>query len=170
MNSQFANLFLAVQTQIAAVASVKHVDQDLGQFEDERPPVTFPAVLIDVDNFIFSDAGENIQLANGQLILRIGFPPYSASSNVVPTQYKQSAINYYDIEYAIHAALQGWSPGDAFGKLDRVSARTEKRTDNLRVRIVTYSIAFEDYDNAIAHSFIPATMDLTTEFVDNFNS
>ena len=59
--------------------------------------------------------------------------------------YLHQAISYYDLEWDLHKAIHGWAPGDDYGRLIRISASTQKRTDNYRVRELRYSIAFEDY-------------------------
>jgi len=157
MNSLIANLFLAIQTKIAAIQDtdgnpvIKHIDQDLGQMEDHdgnnRPPVLFPCVLIDIDDIAYKALSGNVQTGKGKIIIRLGHTPYSGSSAAVPTDYKQRAIEFYDTEYALHQALQGFAPFDAdvFGGLDRVSAVTEKRRDFIRVRQIVYTLSFEDY-------------------------
>lgn len=147
MNSPFAQIFLALQQHIATnAAAIKYTDQDLGQLKPgSRPPVSWPCVLIDFEDFNFSDLGQNVQAATGVVVIRLGFQPISNSSQATPTAYLQQAIGYYDIEWALHTALQGWSPGDAFGRFCRVSAGTQKRNDSYRVREIRYSLAFEDY-------------------------
>src|ERR1700749_2803202 len=135
MNSPFANIFLAIQQRIQSdVTSVTYIDQDLGQLKTStRPPVSWPCVLIDFEDFNFDNLGQNVQTAKGTVVLRLGFAPYSNSSQITPLRYLQQAIGYYDIEWSLHKVLQGWSPGDDYGSLIRTSATTQKRTDNYRV-------------------------------------
>jgi hypothetical protein len=161
MNSPFANIFLAIQQQIqASVTTITYIDQDLGQLKTAtaRPPVSWPCVLIDFEEFNFDNMGENIQTAKGTVVLRLGFAPYSSSTQVTPTAYIQQAIGYYDIEWALHQAIQGWAPGGDYGHLIRTSASTQKRTDNYRVRELRYSIAFEDYSTKPQQQLAPATL------------
>ena len=147
MNSPFANIFLSLQAHIqSSVTAITYIDQDLGQLKTStRPPVSWPCLLIDFEDFDFENLSENVQIAKGTVTLRLGFATYSNSSQATPTAYLQQSISYYDIEWALHKAIQGWAPGDCFGSLIRTSATTQKRTDNYRVRELRYSIAFEDY-------------------------
>ncbi len=160
MNSPFANIFLAIQQQIQTnVATIKYIDQDLGQLKTgTRPPVAWPCVLIDFEDFNFENLGENVQTAKGTVVLRLGFAPYSNSSQVTPSTYLQQAIGYYDIEWALHKTIQGWAPGDDFGSMIRTSTSTQKRTDNYRVRELRYSIAFEDYSTKPGQQYTSATI------------
>src|SRR4051812_20122071 len=120
MNSPFANLFLALQKQIAkSYPDIAYIDQDLGQLNAKsRPPVSWPCVLIDFEHFRFKDLSENVQTAKGTVVLRLGFAPHSNSSLKTPVDYKQQAISYYDLEWGLHKAIQGWSPsGNEYGSL-----------------------------------------------------
>ncbi len=164
MNSPFANLFIAIQSHIrASLAAITHIDQDLGQLKNARPPVTWPCLLLDFEDFTFSDLSENVQTARGTVVLRLGFAALSNTTQATPDTYVQKALGYYDLEWALHKTLQGWSPGAEFGSLNRESVSTQKRTDNYRVRELRYTIAFEDYSTKRTLQFTPAEMIVATE-------
>lgn len=158
MNSPFANLFEALQTRIKAqVPAIRWIDQDMGQLEHyaERPAVAWPCVLIDFDGWNFENMGQNCQTAEGDLIIRLAFPPFSHSNNLSPV--KDKALIFYEHEFNLHKALQGWEPvispppggaGGGFSPMTRISADTEKRDDPIRVRVIRYRLAFEDYSTA----------------------
>ena len=167
MNAPFANIFLSLQEHIqASVAAIKYIDQDLGQLKSgTRPPIAWPCVLIDFEDFNFENLGENVQTARGIITLRLGFAPHSGSSQATPSPYQQQAIGYYDLEWSLHKALQGWPPGDDYGHLSRISATTQKRTDAYRVRELRYSIAFEDYSAKYQRQFAPATLVITDQII-----
>ena len=165
MDSPFANIFLSIEQRINdQVSAIKYIDQDLGQLKSNiRPPVSWPCVLIDFEDFNFENLCENVQTAKGTVILRLGFAPHSNSSQLTPPPYIQQAIGYYDLEWTLHKAIQGWAPGNDFGSLIRTSATTQKRTDNYRVRELRYSIAFEDYSTKLQRQYVPATIIVNDE-------
>ena len=160
MNSPFANIFLAFRARIQSqVASITYIDQDLNQLKPAtRPPVSWPCALIDFEDFNFENMGANAQIANGTIVVRLGFAPYSNSSQVTPDPYIEQALGYYDIEWSLHLALQGWSPGSDYGHLIRTSALTQKRPDSYRVRELRYSLTFEDYSTKPQQGYAPATL------------
>ncbi len=179
MNSPIANLFLSLQTQIAALADgasntyFKFVEQDLGQLEDHsgdnRPPVMWPCALIDIDGLDTKDLGQNAQEGVLSVCIRVGFPPFSASSAATPLEYRQKAIYFYDLEQLLHKALQGANPGDisgytalqdVFGPYTRISARTERRNDKIRVRELRYTIGIDDYSTQTQNVHVPAALNL----------
>ena len=164
MNSPFATIYLAVQAQLkSAVSTLNYIDQDLGQLKNTRPPVMWPCILIDFEDFRFEDVACNVQTATGIIVIRLGFAPFSNTNQVTPSGSVTQALGYYDIEWSVHQALQGWSPGAAFGHLNRLSVTTQKRADNYRVREIRYSIAFEDYSTKPTQQYAPATLVVADE-------
>ncbi len=166
MNAPFANLFLAIQQQIATeVPDVTHIAHDLGQLSDKRrPPVSWPCVLIDFEDFRFSNLSENVQTAKGTVLIKLGFAPHSNTTHTTPEAYLHKAIGYYDIEWQMHKALQGWSPADElFGSLSRHSVTTARRTDGYRVRELRYTISFDDYSTKPVQQYAAATLVVGTE-------
>jgi len=151
MDSPFGQLFLAVQERIRTLNFVRHIDQDLGQldFYDTVPPVTWPCILIDIDEFEFDERGDNSEMGVGAVVIRLGYPPLSSTSTTVPDTFKNKALQFYNWEYIVHKSLQGWRPiDDIFGALIRKSCATEKREDKLRVRRSVYTIGMDDNSTA----------------------
>jgi len=151
MDSIFATMFLAIQAQIKTLASVKWIDQDLGQLENygDRPPVKFPCVLLDFETTEFSNLGQLAQVGEGTMLVRLAFAPFSHSNGYTPDAYRQLALEYYNIEHNLHLKLQGFG-SEKFGPMMRVSAVTEERNDAIRVRQLRYTISFEDVSTIVA--------------------
>ncbi len=165
MNSPFANIFLALQQHIQAqIPAITYIDQDLGQLKPGiRPPVAWPCMLIDFEEFDFENMGDNVQTAKGTVVLRLGFAPYSNTGSNTPSPYLEQALGFYDIEWAVHRVSQGWSPGDDYGHLIRTSVTTQKRPDNYRVRELRYSLAFQDYSTKPGIQYVPASIILSPQ-------
>jgi hypothetical protein len=148
MNSILANIFLEIQARILAeVPEVKWIDQDLGQLEfydRERPPVLFPAVLIDIPSATYSDAGQYSQLAETTLEIRLAVAAYKQASHVHSLQHREKALEYYNIEHKLNQVLHGWSNSQFFSSLSRTGSITERREDNIRVRSLRYALTFSD--------------------------
>ena len=177
MTSHLANLFSALQTLIAGLEDTdrnpyfRFVDQDLGQLEAPRLPVTWPCVLIDIDDVMYKSLGSNVQTGKASIKFRIGFPPFSSASSISPDAARERALYYYELEYLLHRTLQGTLPvkmeggknilAPIFGHFDRVSAATEHRKDTIRVRALTYTIGLQDFTTKPATVLTPAAMDLS---------
>lgn len=129
-----------------SVPEIKHIDQNLGQLtgNSTRPSVSFPCVLIDFKNFGFSDMTTNQQLAVGDLVIHMGFAQITPSSNIVEAVYRECALEFYELEQKLHEALQGWSPGDEFGYLTRISGDSENILKGIRICEIRYRMEYED--------------------------
>jgi hypothetical protein len=161
MNAPFANIFLAIQARIAEnMHDIRHIAHDLGQLSVKgRPPVSWPCVLIDFEDFSFSNLGEHIQSAMGTVVVRLGFAPHSGTGKDTPEAYKEKALTYYDLEWELHKLLHGWSPDEqTAGAMIRTGTATQRRTDSYRVRELRYAIAFEDYSTKTEIQYAPATL------------
>jgi hypothetical protein len=161
MNSPFANLFVTLQSHVQkTVTTILYIDQNLGQLTAKaRPPVAWPCLLIDFEDFRFKELGESVQTGKGNIVLTLGFVPHSNSATGTPGQYIGQALNFYDIEWQLHLVLQGWSPGDDFGSLSRISATTQPRTDGYRVRELRYKLAFDGYSTKRQLQYTPASLE-----------
>jgi|SRR5690625_1562201 len=155
--SPFKTLFLALQERILQqVPEIRYIDQDLGQLNEERPPLSYPAILIDFSNFNYENLAEHKQTAEGIVVLKLIFDIYSNSNNLSPESVKDKALSFYDTEWKIYKVLQAWKPEDttwSYGYMLRTSVVTEGHYIGLRVRNLQFSITFEDnkaqlqYDN-----------------------
>lgn len=150
MDYFFSQILLDLQERIETeVPEILYIDQDLGQLaqtgEDERPPIAYPAVLIDFPNSTFSELATGNQLGNVPISFHLIFAPYSQTWNKAPLDVRKNGLEYLDIEQKLHQALQGWSL-DYFVKLSRVSVQSKNNNDiGLRVRNLTYVTEYEDY-------------------------
>lgn len=184
MNSKFAQIFLAIQNRLATLVAsgigtgvigitfvvgtqnplIRHIDHNIGQLRTKlRPAVDYPFVFIDFEGWKFEDMGVNAQTAEGNVIITLGFTPYDNTSEDVPEVYKELALGYYDIETAINIALHGWSPDvDDVGSLTRIAATPDNQRPDIRIRKITYKLAFEDYSTEDQYTTAPATPDITT--------
>lgn len=156
MQGPFGNLILQLQQRIRTqVTAIREVSEDRGQIDsyETRPPVAFPCVLIDFD-FKFDDLGENVQWGEGEVVIRLAFPPFSSSSSLMPASVREKGMAYLDYEYKLVRALHGWQPTAAvndefyFQDLSRRSATTERRNDTLRVRELRFATALQDNSTA----------------------
>lgn len=188
MNSPFALLFLAMQQRIGAIIDPEtsdpmfaFIDQDYGQLEHSisgLPAVSFPCVLIDIEEVDFDNTADNAQTATLKISLRLGFAPYSSTSGLTPDEWKLRALAFYEQEQALHLALQGWNPGevtvteeplatadlsDTFGHFIRIHTHSQRRVDTLRIRHLTYTISMQDYSTRPVVTMVEAGPDIEVE-------
>lgn len=180
MEGPFGFLVLAIQERLKdLVPEIREVAEDKGQldFYDIKPPVAFPCILVDFDGK-FDDMGENTQMGDIGVILRLGWPPYTSSSSLLPQALREKGLAYFDIELKVFQAINGWKPvsdpatdGFAFGYLMRRSATTEKRNDPLRVRSLKFETSLEDATAQEEHILAPINeVEISSEFKDDMNA
>ena len=151
MSSPFTTIYKAIRTKILAdMPEVKHVNLDYGQLKtyDGRPSVQFPCVLIDFIGWQFSNIGENAQIAEGQVVITVGFAQYTRTDGIATDSMLERGLEYMEIEQAMCEQFHGWAPGDGFGYLIRQAATTVNLPNGIRTRVVSFVLEFEDYSLA----------------------
>lgn len=151
MNDYFFSRFLLdLQARLTAhVPELKFIDQNTGQLgqysEHGRPPIDYPALLIDFPNTTYSEAGHAIQLGAVQMVLQLVFDNYAQTWQKAPLKVREAGFNYLDIEQKVFKSLHGWSL-DYFTPLTRSGVRSQNNNDlGLRVREMTFLLEYEDW-------------------------
>jgi hypothetical protein len=159
-------MFTEIMARLEAeVPEVRYINQDLGQLENytDRPAVSFPCILIDFEDFDFSDMAENTQMGEGTILIKVAMNPFSDSSSLTEQAVRVKALNYNEICWKAHKALQGWQ-GESFGALMRTADKKVPREDALRVRETLYSCVFQDYTTADTYNTIPVVLEIENDF------
>jgi len=147
LNSPFGKLHQMLLARLAEKAPlIRYADQDLGQLENYgiRPAVSWPCCLIDADDFDFTDLEKDHgQFGTGVIALRLGMVQYTDSNNLVPTNIRENALQYHEVEFEVYKAFHGWAP-EGFSRMLRRKVSTEKREDDIRVRTMLFAISFTD--------------------------
>lgn len=164
--SYYALLLLALKARIQQqVPEILLIEQDWNQLDssDVTSAISWPCILIDFTLSDFSNESEQVQWGDVTLQLRLGFPPVTA-----PDTIGSQALACYEIEAKLHNALQGWQPADEAGNaigeaLTRLQVTTEDRTDEIRVRTLLFTTAFEDGSAAPVYTIEKPDLDVDYE-------
>lgn len=152
INSAFATLFIALQERIKEkVSEIRYIDLDTGQLNEERPSVSFPAVLISIDSFSFENLVENKQVGEGTVSFKIVTDTYSNTNSLTPEEWKAKALDVFNLEWAIYKALHNWKPSAEdwqYGYLNRDSTHNHVVQQGLIIRESVFSLNYED-DKAV---------------------
>jgi hypothetical protein len=148
MESIFALVFNRLKTKLATdVPEINHINLDIGQidFYRERPPVSFPCLLVDFSSR-YLPRQINEQWNDITMILRLCFDPYSDTSNLAPTETETQGLAYFEIEHKIYQSLQFWNVNGLVKvkPFERVTANAEKRPDPFRTRQMTFNGQYEE--------------------------
>lgn len=144
--SLFARLFIDLQEHIkTALPSIQWCDGWWGQEQLQyRPAVAFPALLIDFPSAQFSAEAEESLLGVATISLRLLCAPFSSSAATAPEDVRTEAMEHYELEHDIIAAIHGWAPADNYCQsLTLTGISTDNRTPELRIRTLTFTTAYE---------------------------
>ncbi len=173
MNNAWQSIFFnALIARIQAkVPEIRFIDFDMGQIDfydyesGERPPITYPALLIDLDNGKSDDVGDFEQEVEQDVSLRLVVDSYTKTANIVPLNYRNKALGYFDLEMKLHQALHNWQPlynnEPICQTLSRRSFVTERREDTLRVRRIVYTTKYEDASASPEWQRVAAALSVT---------
>lgn len=141
------NALAAVQDRLLELypENIAYLAEDWGQldFYNERPPVNFPCVLLDIEEVQYSDLTRKAQRGDVVLTLRVAhYDPVNISATAPD---RERAFRIFALMRMIYAALQGLS-GEDFSGLTRTSLRRVKREDAIREYVMQFR--FGGTDNA----------------------
>lgn len=111
--------------------TIGYLAEDWGQldFHNERPPVNFPCVLIDIEEVQYTDCTRKQQQGDAILTVRVAhYDPVNVSA---AASDRNRAFRMFELLRMIYARLQGLS-GEDFSGLTRTSLRRVKREDAIR--------------------------------------
>jgi len=133
------NIFLEIQSELAKIKELQHIDKNWGQLLIEQPPVKFPCALLDIANVDYSQLGNLAQTANGTVEITIANFQLTPSSGKAPR--KENAYAVFDIMDKIHQHLHGFTNGD-FQPLIRISLQKLDATKAYEIYKVSYQTAW----------------------------
>lgn len=147
MKSFYARLYLDILDRIKnEVPEIRWTEQDFGQdsYDEYRPAILFPALLIDFPETSYEGLSELDQFARTTISLRLLAAPFTQSYEGAPVEIAEDALGFFEIEQKVVEAIHGWSP-DYCQPLIRERAASDIRNKNgLRVRELTFSTAHEE--------------------------
>lgn len=135
--------FKEITAAILSVPSVRWVDFDLGQLEQEAPPVSYPCVLVGLGQSpVYQQLGtvDQVELS---ITVRVAFKLYERTHSVNADVYRNAALEHLDTLANIHAALNGLS-GTNFNAIGRIGYWANERRADIRVYSATYQTLLTD--------------------------
>jgi len=141
------DILTAIITRLATKeTAIKYIDEDWGQLDyySPNPPIKFPGVLVDIDNISWKNQGKLVQDGPMNINIRVADLKLTNTSLRAPAAQKTAAVSIWRIIDNIHKALHGWSPGQQYGLLTRISTGRVKRDDGIREYRIVYQCTVTD--------------------------
>ena len=139
-------VFMAVCDRLRQeVPELRWIDAEMNQLSvAPRPPVAFPCCLVDMRYLQCQTHTAGVQRVRAQFALRVAFQGCGSSSAEAPESVRVRALQHLDILEKIHQALQWWNNERTINPLQRLSVIPERRTDGLKVYLMTYETTFAE--------------------------
>lgn len=138
-------IYKAVLARIAdQIPEFKYVDMDKGQFNFDRPPVSWPACLISIQ--VTSTQENNRTNLHKQLLvsLRLGWDFSGNTSSITPEADLEQSLAYFDLIEKVELAFQGWDDGTRrFNYFSQMALREEPRS-GIKVVSIPFRTSYHD--------------------------
>jgi hypothetical protein len=143
------NLYQAIVEKIeTAIPELRWVDLDKGQMNYERPPIAFPAALINITLPKCDDLNTKKQLVDAIIIIRLCFDFTGNTSLSTPKIERDKSLKYFDTQEKVYTTFQGFGTAE-FNALSRINVFEEKRPDAYKVVGIVFKTDYQDFTAAI---------------------
>lgn len=145
------------------VPEFRYVDQNLGQWGNDnfKVAVSLPAILVDFPNTGYSELANGSDLGSTEVKLTLFWDVNSQSYNIAPTNVKNKALEYYEMEKKLVRVLKTWTT-DYFTKLVRTNAVSRNQNElGLRIRELSFATEHEEYLEDETEQTVEFTIDFS---------
>lgn len=133
-------LYLKLIELLSEISELKYIDLNCGQLQEEKPPIAYPAVLINL-NSNSTDIDGLFQMYTGTIELTIVCKILSESNSNAPQDVRERSLNYLELSEKIWEKLQGYNDFD-FDKITRLTVRDQNIRKGLKTSVQTYETSW----------------------------
>ena len=138
-------IFIAVCDRLKEVPALRWIDAEEGQLNQaERPPLSFPAALVDMSYADCETLAGGRQKISVSIQIRVVFTAVGATNTKAPQSVRDNALRSLDTLESIHKVLQLWGADRLFMPMRRKRVSVEKRSDGLKVYTMLYQMEYLD--------------------------
>ena len=134
--------FLEITAPLKALTGIRYVDFDLGQLEQETPPVSFPCILVGLGGSPVVANGQGVDQVALNITVRVAFRLYERTSSINADTYRNQALAHLDKLRDVNAALNGLS-GTNFSALTLTQYWSNEKRADIRVYQASYGSLLE---------------------------
>lgn len=134
-------LYLKLCELLKGIPAIRYVDLNCGQLQEEKPPISYPAVLINIGGK-GDDINSTFQQYDGDFELTIVCKMFSETNSNAPEQVVQTGLQYVDLCDDIWKKLQGYSDNN-FESFTRKSFRDQNIRKGLKTSLHNYNTGWK---------------------------
>lgn len=135
------NIFLKIQEKLAENPTLRYIDKDWGQLQQEYPSVQFPCALLDIGNVNYSQLGMIAQIAEGNITITLANYRDENSSYRSPT--KEDSYKIIELIDEVHQLLHGWCDNQSFNRLIRTNLQKIEASSNYEIYQISYKTTWQ---------------------------
>lgn len=140
------NLYQAVIEKIGvAIPEILWADLNKNQMNFERPPIVFPAALVDISLPKCIDLNAKKQLVDAIITIKLCFDFTGNTSLSTPKIERDKSLAFFDIQEKVYQTFQGWCTAE-FNSLSRINVFEENlRPDGYKVVGIVFKTDYQDF-------------------------
>ncbi|MDO5654745.1 MAG: hypothetical protein Q4G27_01235 [Flavobacteriaceae bacterium] len=137
-------LYLKIIELLAQLPEIRYADLDCNQLQEEKPPISYPAALVDMDLTKIDEIDSATQSIDASIGIRLVFKAIGESNAIAPATERLRATDYLDVVEKVQHHLQGYED-DVYYPWQCTSIRPEPSRKGLKVVRLTFATSWHDY-------------------------
>lgn len=136
------NLYLKLLELLKEIPEIRYIDLNFGQLQEEKPPLAYPAVLVEMNingTDTFHDVFQEMSADFTITLITLAQETHSLHD----TERLERALEYLDLSEKIQKKLQGYEDS-TFTSFDRKSVSTQTMRKGVKTTAVRYSTSWRE--------------------------
>lgn len=136
------DLYLKLLDLLKEVPEIKYIDLNMGQLQEEKPPLAYPAVLVDMSvrsTDTFHDVFQEVSADFTLTLITLAQETHSLHD----TERLERALEYLDLSEKIQKRLQGYEDS-SFTSFDRKSVSTQTTRRGVKTTALHFSTSWKE--------------------------
>ena len=137
-------LYLKLIELLKQIPELKYIDLDTGQLMAEKPPVSYPAALIEIDLTQTEDMGGKVQMCTANFAVRLVAKALHETNANAPSAVIKNSLDWLRLQNEVYKKLQGYG-NQQFYPFSRKSGKNEFNRIGLKTFVLRFETSFRDY-------------------------
>ncbi|GIM55734.1 hypothetical protein CAPN006_01280 [Capnocytophaga canimorsus] len=136
-------LYITLIELLKEIPEIKWADLDMGQMQEEMPPVAFPCVLINIDLSKIETIDFDLQHVQANFSITLHAKMLNETNANAPEKVRLQGLAYLDLVDKITAKLQGYSDA-CFYEFERVSVQSQNIRQGIQSTVLRFETSFRE--------------------------
>ncbi len=136
-------LYLQLLELLSEIPEIQYVDLNYGQLQEEKPPISYPAVLVNLSSQTLDDVQDIFQILSGTMELTVIYKMAGESNGNAPKEAQEQALAYLELSEKIYRKLQGFED-NGFDVFKRNSIRDVAMRKGLKTAVQIFETSWRE--------------------------